>query len=99
MLDRQTYPLEIARKVLKPETINDVRSGGYQFGLFDSGSMGAEQPRKAENAGGDGDFGFVGDSGSTGNHREQSTEQRGSRQTACGRMSDSEDIEKAWAST
>ena len=29
MLDRQTYPLEIARKVLKPETINDVRSGGY----------------------------------------------------------------------
>ena len=29
MLDRQTCPLEIARKVLKPETINDVRSGGY----------------------------------------------------------------------
>ena len=29
MLDRQTYPLEIARKVLRPETINDVRSGGY----------------------------------------------------------------------
>lgn len=29
MLDRQSYPLEIARKVLKPETINDVRSGGY----------------------------------------------------------------------
>ena len=29
MLDRQTFPLEIARKVLKPETINDVRSGGY----------------------------------------------------------------------
>lgn len=29
MFDRQTCPLEIARKVLKPETINDVRSGGY----------------------------------------------------------------------
>ena len=29
MLDRQTFPLEIARKVLKPEIINDVRSGGY----------------------------------------------------------------------
>lgn len=54
------------------------KRGIHQFGLFDSGSMGAEQPRKAENAGGDGDFGFVGDSGSTGNHREQSTEQRGS---------------------
>lgn len=54
------------------------KRGIHQFGLFDSGSMGAEQPRKAENAGGDGDVGFVGDSGSTGNHREQSTEQRGS---------------------
>ena len=29
MLERQNYPLEIARKVLKPETINEVRSGGY----------------------------------------------------------------------
>ena len=29
MLDKPSYPLEIARKVLKPETINDVRSGGY----------------------------------------------------------------------
>jgi hypothetical protein len=29
MLDRQTAPLEIARKVLKPETIRDVRSGGF----------------------------------------------------------------------
>ena len=48
----------------------------HQFGLLDSGSLGTEQPRKAENAGGDGDIGFVGDSGSTGNHREQSTEQR-----------------------
>ncbi len=50
----------------------------HQFGLLDSGSLGAEQPRKAENAGGDGDVGFVGDSGSTGNHREQSPEQRDS---------------------
>lgn len=29
MLDRPNYPLEIARKVLKPRTINEVRSGGY----------------------------------------------------------------------
>ena len=29
MLDRPNYPLEIARKVLKPKTINEVRSGGY----------------------------------------------------------------------
>lgn len=50
----------------------------HQFGLLDSGSLGAELPRKAENAGGDGDVGFVGDSGSTGNHREQGTEQRDS---------------------
>ena len=48
----------------------------HQFGLLDSGSLGAEQPRRTEEAGGDGDVGFVGDSGSTGNHREQSTEQR-----------------------
>ena len=48
----------------------------HQFGLLDSGSLGAEQPRRTKEAGGDGDIGFVGDSGSTGNHREQSTEQR-----------------------
>lgn len=54
------------------------KRGIHQFGLLDSGSLGAEQPRKAENAGGDGDVGFVGDSGSTGNHREQSPEQRDS---------------------
>ena len=29
MLDRQTSPLEIASTVLKPETIREVRSGGY----------------------------------------------------------------------
>lgn len=29
MLDRQTSPLEIARSVLKPETIREVRSGGF----------------------------------------------------------------------
>ena len=27
--DRQTAPLEIARTVLKPGTINEVKSGGY----------------------------------------------------------------------
>ena len=43
MLDRQTYPLEIARKVLKPETINDVRSGGYTslgYSILDRWAMG-----------------------------------------------------------
>ena len=29
MLDRQTNPLEIASRVLKPETIREVKSGGY----------------------------------------------------------------------
>ncbi|MDL2207691.1 hypothetical protein LJB82_03095 [Desulfovibrio sp. OttesenSCG-928-M16] len=29
MLDRQTSPLEIASTVLKPETIREVRNGGY----------------------------------------------------------------------
>lgn len=50
----------------------------HQFGLLDSGSLGAEQPRRIEEAGSDGDVGFVGDSGSTGNHREQGAEQRDS---------------------
>lgn len=50
----------------------------HQFGLLDSGSLGAEQPRRTKEAGGDGDVGFVGDSGSTGNHREQGAEQRDS---------------------
>ncbi|MCD7984352.1 MAG: hypothetical protein LUG19_08890, partial [Desulfovibrio sp.] len=29
MLDRQTYPLEIAQTILRPETIRAVRSGGF----------------------------------------------------------------------
>ena len=29
MLDRQTAPLEIARTVLRPETIREVRQGGF----------------------------------------------------------------------
>jgi hypothetical protein len=29
MIEGQTAPLEIARTVLKPETIREVRSGGY----------------------------------------------------------------------
>jgi hypothetical protein len=28
-LDRQTAPLEIARKILKPETILEIKQGGY----------------------------------------------------------------------
>ena len=53
-----------------------AKRGIHQFGLFDTGSLGAEQPRRAEEAGGDGDAGFIGDSGSTVNHREQSPQQR-----------------------
>ena len=52
------------------------KRGIHQFGLFDTGSMGAEQPGRVEEAGSDGVAGFIGDSGSTVNHREQSPEQR-----------------------
>lgn len=52
MLDRQTYPLEIARKVLKPETINDVRSGGYTslgYSILDRWALNSpEELRKLE---------------------------------------------------
>lgn len=34
MLDRQTYPLEIARKVLKPEMIREVKSGGFSNSAY-----------------------------------------------------------------
>ena len=34
MLDRQTYPLEIARKVLKPEMIREVRSAGFSNSAY-----------------------------------------------------------------
>ena len=53
-----------------------AKRGIHQFGLFDTGSLGTEQPRRTEEAGGDGDAGFIGDSGSTVNHREQSPQQR-----------------------
>ena len=50
MLDRQTYPLEIARKVLKPETINDVRSGGYTslgYSILDRWALNSPERLKA----------------------------------------------------
>ena len=34
MLDRQTNPLEIASKVLKPETIREVRNGGFSNSAY-----------------------------------------------------------------
>ena len=57
MLDRQTYPLEIARKVLKPETINDVRSGGYTslgYSILDRWAL--NSPEELKEAMGNFDF-------------------------------------------
>ena len=34
MLDRQTNPLEIASKVLKPETLREVRNGGFSNSAY-----------------------------------------------------------------
>lgn len=55
MLDRQTWPLEIARKVLKPETINDVRSGGYTslgYSILDRWALNSpEELKKLETMG------------------------------------------------
>jgi hypothetical protein len=34
MIEGQTAPLEIARRVLKPETIREVRSGGYSNSAY-----------------------------------------------------------------
>ncbi len=59
MLDRQTYPLEIARKVLKPETINDVRSGGYTllgYSILDRWALNSPDELKKLEAMGDAEF-------------------------------------------
>ena len=56
MLDRQTFPLEIARKVLKPETINDVRSGGYTslgYSILDRWALNSPEDLKKLEAMGD----------------------------------------------
>ena len=56
MLDSQTYPLEIARKVLKPETINDVRSGGYTslgYSILDRWALNSPEDLKKLEAMGD----------------------------------------------
>ena len=56
MLDRQAYPLEIARKVLKPETINDVRSGGYTslgYSILDRWALNSPEELKKLEAMGD----------------------------------------------
>ena len=61
MLDRQTYPLEIARKVLKPETINDVRSGGYTslgYSILDRWALNSPEELKKLEAMGNFDFDF-----------------------------------------
>ena len=56
MLDRQTSPLEIARKVLKPATINDVRSGGYTslgYSILDRWALNSPEELKKLEAMGD----------------------------------------------
>ena len=56
MLDRQAFPLEIARKVLKPETINDVRSGGYTslgYSILDRWALNSPEELKKLEAMGD----------------------------------------------
>lgn len=65
----------------------------HQFGLLDSGSLGTEQPRKAENAGGDGDIGLVMtlDQQATIENRALSSET--ARQASSAGMSDSEILE------
>ena len=59
MLDRQTCPLEIARKVLKPETINDVRSGGYTlrgYSILDRWALNSPEELKKLETQGDTEF-------------------------------------------
>ena len=59
MLDRQNYPLEIARKVLKPETINYVRSGGYTslgYSILDRWALNSPEELKMLEAMGKFDF-------------------------------------------
>ena len=59
MLDRQSYPLEIARKVLKPETINDVRSGGNTslgYSILDRWALNSREELKRLEAMGSFDF-------------------------------------------
>ena len=56
MLDRPTNPLEIARRVLKPETIREVRSGGYTnsaYLILDRWALNSPDELKALEAQGD----------------------------------------------
>ena len=59
MLDRPNYPLEIARKVLKPKTINEVRSGGYTslgYSILDRWALDSPEELKRLEALGELDF-------------------------------------------
>lgn len=99
MLDRQTYPLEIARKVLKPETINDVRSGGYTslgYSILDRWALNSPEELKKLEAMGTLDLLVTLDQQATIENRALSSET--SRQASLRGMSDSE-IWKVWAST
>mgnify|MGYP007135564570 CR=1 FL=1 len=59
MLDRQNYPLEIARKVLRPETISEVRSGIFSslgYSILDRWALNQPEELKKLEAMGNFDF-------------------------------------------
>ena len=59
MLDRQNYPLEIARKVLRPETIFEVRSGIFSslgYSILDRWALNSPEELKKLEAMGNFDF-------------------------------------------
>ena len=94
MLDRPTYPLESARKVLRPETINDVRSGGYTslgYSILDRWALNSPEKLKMLEAMGTLDLLVTLDQQATIENRALSSET--ARQASLRGMSDSEILE------
>ena len=94
MLDRQNYPLEIARKVLRPETIFEVRSGIFSslgYSILDRWALNQPEELKKLEAMGKFDFDLK-------LYGQQQTEARAlssetARQASLRGMSDSEILE------
>ena len=90
MLDRPTYPLEIARKVLRPETINDgYTSLGYS--ILDRWALNSPEKLKMLEAMGTLDLLVTLDQQATIENRALSSET--ARQASLRGMSDSEILE------